>query len=306
MAGKSAFAIRAEYLLLRAVAAAANAIPYSAAMLLARGAARLCLALGVNRRRTYGRIRAVFPEKTAREVKRIALDSLHSLFATAVEMARAPRCDRARIVRHVADVERYAAMLRKVVDEGRGVVIMVPHSGNWYMAARAMASCGIPLFAVGAQQRNPLVYGWMKRSYGERLEVLERGTAGTLREIVARLRSGKAFAILPDIRSPSPDVEVPFLGGVANVSHGGAMLAVAAGCPIVVAAMGRRGGRHEFHYLATLRPDPAAADRTAEARRLTGEVFKLLDKHVRSAPGDWFWYNKRWILQEVKRKKRKA
>jgi KDO2-lipid IV(A) lauroyltransferase len=94
-------------------------------------------------------------------------------------------------------------------------------------------------------------------------------------------------------------VEVGFLGATANVSHAGAMFAVRCGAPIVVASMRREGGRHIFDHLATLRPDPSAADKKEEARRLTREAMAILDRSVQAHPGDWFWYNKRWILQPV-------
>jgi lauroyl/myristoyl acyltransferase len=54
-----------------------------------------------------------------------------------------------------------------------------------------------------------------------------------------------------------------------------------------------------FDHLATLRPDPAASDKKEEARRLTREAMAIIDRSVQAHPGDWFWYNKRWILQPV-------
>ena len=141
----------------------------------------------------------------------------------------------------------------------------------------------------------------MKRQYGD-IEVVDRGSARALVEIKAKLESGRAFAILPDLRVREPDVEVDFLGGKANVSHAGAMFAVKCGSPIVVAVMRRERGLHVFDHVATLRPDMTAEDKKAEAARLTREVMRLLDERIRLHPEDWFWYNKRWILEPVKAK----
>ena len=126
-------------------------------------------------------------------------------------------------------------------------------------------------------------------------------TAAT-RSFTAAPEKPRAFAILPDLRVPQPDVEVDFLGGKANVSHAGAMFAVKCGCPIVVAVMRREHGKHVFDHLATLRPDPSAVDKKAEAERLMREAMRLLDEKIRLHPEHWFWYNKRWILQPVKEK----
>ena len=299
MAKKSSIAVNIEYGALRAVCALVNVVPYRLAMLIADGAASFAVrVLRFKRARTMDRIRTSFPEKSSAECRRIAVRSLANILKTAVEMIRAPRLTRVWMDRHIVEGRLYKDRLQEYVDEGKGVVIMVPHSGNWYMAAWAMAAYGLPLFAIAARQRNPKIDAWMKRQYGA-IEVLERGSARTLVEIKKKLEAGRAFAILPDLRVPQRDVEVDFLGGKANVSHAGAMFAVRSGCPIVVAMMRRERGRHVFDHIGTLRPDPSASDRKAEAARLTREAMAMIDGRLREHPEDWYWYNKRWILQPV-------
>ena len=296
---KSAAAANFEYAALRAFCALVNAIPYPIAMALARSLAWSAFhVFRFKRARTLGRIRGVFPAMSEEEAKRVAVKSLANILMTGVEMIRAPRLTRRWMDKYVKDGMLYKDKLQSYVDEGKGVVIMVPHSGNWYMAAWSMAKYGLPLFAIAAKQRNRRIDAWMKRQYGD-IEVLDRGEKSTLVKIKEKLESGRAFAILPDLRVPVKDVEVGFLGATANVSHAGAMFAVRCGAPIVVASMRREGGRHIFDHLATLRPDPSAADKKEEARRLTREAMAILDRSVQAHPGDWFWYNKRWILQPV-------
>lgn len=301
---KSRFACWCEYAALRSACAIVNAVPYRVACALARGLARLAVACGFHRRRTIERIKSVFPEKDASECRRIAVASLANVMQSAVEMIRAPRLDKAWIDSHVKDVKVYADRLRGIVGEGRGAVIFVPHCGNWYMAAWAMARYGLPLFAIAARQRNPYVEAWMQRHYGSDIEVLTRGSATVLQDIRARIAAGRAFAILPDLRVPYPDTAVHFLNGTANVSHGGAMFAVTTGAPVVVAIMRRENGMHTFDHIATLRPNPDAPDRREEAKRIMREAMALIDEGVRKTPDQWFWYNSRWILQPPKKSKK--
>ena len=296
---KSRAAVNLEYGALRAFCALVNALPYPVAMAMARGLALVLFdVFRFKRARTLERIAAAFPEKSGREVRAIARRSLANVLQSGVEMIRAPRLTRKWMDRHVIDGKMYKNRLQELVDEGHGVVIMVPHSGNWYMAAWSMAKYGLPLFALAARQRNPKIDAWMKRQYGD-IEVLDRSERSTLAAIREKLRAGRAFAILPDLRVKAPDVEVDFLNGKANVSHAGAMFAVRTGAPIVVAAMRRENGKHAFNHIATLRADESAASPRAEAERLTREVMKLIDAEVRARPGEWYWYNKRWILQPV-------
>ena len=298
---KGKIAVNAEYGAIRLACAVVNAVPYSAAMAVARLLGwTIFRVIGFKRRRTLERIKSVFPGMTDREATAVAVRSLQNILQTGVEMMRAPRLGRAWMDRHVVDGALYKDRLQELVDEGNGVVIMVPHSGNWYMAAWSMAKYGLPLFALAARQRNPKLNAWMERQYGD-IEVLDRDCRDTLVKIRDKLKEGRAFAILPDLRVRHPDVEVDFFGGKANVSHTGAMFAVRCGCPIVVAQMLREGGRHVFNHIATLRPDPAATDKRAEAERLTRETMSLLDREVRKRPGDWYWFNKRWILEPPER-----
>ena len=294
---KSAFTINLEYGALRTLCAAVNAVPYPLAMAAARGIGwTLVRVFRFKRRRTLARIRGVFPEKSASEVEAIAVRSLQNVLQTAVEMMRAPTLDRAWMDRHVRDGRLYKDKLQSYVDEGRGVVVMVPHCGNWYMAAWSMAKYGLPLLSIAARQRNPKINAWMERQYGD-IEVLDRDNRDTLARIREKLEAGRVFAILPDLRVRKKDVSAAFFGGTANVSRAGAAFAVRCGCPIVVAMMRREGGRHVFDHLDTLRPDPAAADKREEAARLTREALAILDANIRRHPGEWYWYNKRWILE---------
>ena len=296
---KGRLAVNLEYGALRFFCALVNAVPYALAMAAARGIGWTAFTVfRFKRKRTLARIRGVFPGKSEKEAKAIAVRSLQNILQTGVEMMRAPRLDRKWMDRYVLDGQLYKDRLQAYVDEGKGVVIMVPHSGNWYMAAWSMAKYGLPLFAIAARQRNPKLNAWMNRQYGD-IEVLDRDCRGTLTQIREKLLEGRAFAILPDLRVRDRDVEADFLGGKANVSRSGAAFAVKCGCPIVVAAMSRRDGRHVFNHIATLRPDPAATDKKEEARRLTREALKLLSDEIVKSPGDWFWYNKRWILEPV-------
>ena len=287
---KSRLAVNCEYGALRLFCGIVNLVPYRVASLLARALARCAFAAGFQRRRTLGRIKSVFRGITDGEAKRIAVASLANVLETAVEMIRAPKLTRKWMDTHVVDGQRYENVLQEIVDRGHGAVIMVPHSGNWYMAAWAMAKYGLPLFAIAARQRNPKINAWMNRQYGD-IEVLDRDCRDTLGKIKDRLRAGRAFAILPDLRVRRRDVEVDFLGGKANVSRAGAMFAVHTGAPIVVAAMTREHGRHVIHHLATIEP----GDRSSA--ELTREAMKILSDFVMEHPDNWYWYNKRWILE---------
>ena len=288
---------RLEYAGLVGATALLNLLPYRAALAVAWAVAGVLFHVGRFRRReTFRRIREVFGEGLpAREVRRVAWVSLRNTAFNAVEMMRAPRIDRAWIDRHMPGFKEKAPVVASLVAEYGGMVFTVPHMGNWDLAGWACSRYGISMFSVAGKQKNPYVNAWMNRQRENGITMLERG-GGTMKQIIRRLRTGSAFAILPDVRMPTPDLPVPFLGGVANLGRGMAMFAISAGVPILPAVFMRRGwGRHEFVHFDPLYPDPSL-DREEDARRLTEAVIGIIDRAVRADPGQWFWYNKRWVL----------
>jgi KDO2-lipid IV(A) lauroyltransferase len=151
------------------------------------------------------------------------------------------------------------------------------------------------MFSIAGKQKNPLVNDWINRQRESGMTILERG-GGTLKQIIRLLRSGNVLAILPDVRMPTPDLKLPFLGGTANLGRGMALFAITAKVPIIPAVFRREGWtRHAFDRLPAIHPDPSL-DKDVDARRITAAVTALVDAAIRQSPEQWFWYNKRWVL----------
>jgi KDO2-lipid IV(A) lauroyltransferase len=161
---------------------------------------------------------------------------------------------------------------------------------------------GLPIFSVAADQRNPLANDYintLRSSPG--IENVARGS-GSLKSTVRRLRQGGMLAILPDVRLRTPGLSVPFLGGHANVATGAASLARHADVPIFPVLLTREGwARHTIALEAPILPD-AALGKDDDAGRITAAVFAVIDRAIRDNPDQWFWYNKRWILDPVESK----
>ena len=290
-----------EYAALRGLAAVLNVLPYRAALAVAWALAGFAFhAIRFRRRETFRRIREVFGEAyPLRDVKRIAWLSMRNMAFNVVEMMRAPAIDAAWIDRHIPNFKGEIPVVQKLIEQHGGAVITVPHMGNWDLAGWACNRHGIRMFSIAAKQKNPLVNDWINRQRESGMTILERG-GGTLKQIIKLLRSGTVLAILPDVRMPTPDLKLPFLGGTANFGRGMAMFAIAANVPIILAVFRREGWtRHGFDHFPALLPDPSLP-KDEDARRITAAVIAQVDAAVRKAPEQWFWYNKRWVLTPLR------
>ncbi len=270
-----------------------------------RGLGRLVAVAGhaVCRRRIREgrrRVREVFGDRYTRlEEARLIRHAWRNLALCGVDMLRAARFTNDWLEEHT-NIEEVRRRLAPTSGQGRGAVIACAHMGSWEVAAVAGRRFGLPIFAIAAPQKNPYFNQWMiglRERAG--VDTLLRGDPNLIRKVVRRLKAGQYLAILPDIRVPSAGVPVPFLGRSANIGPGMALFARMAGVPIIPCLTYRLdNGDHRFVIEPAIEPDLASA-RDADIERMTLEVMQRIERAIRERPDQWFWFNKRWILDPV-------
>jgi len=188
--------------------------------------------------------------------------------------------------------------MRGALEEGRGVMLVTAHCGNWELLNARLPVAGVPLISVVRELDNSRVDRLVTTSrtrFGT--EIFPRGpTAG--RNIARALAKNKVCGLLidQDIRDV-PGVFVPFFGRPAWTPSGAAMLAIRRGCPVVPAFIHRRpDGTH----LAEIHPPLAMPDGgTLEDRiqELTAAATTAIELQIRAYPEQWVWMHRRWRRQ---------
>ncbi|MDP6524132.1 MAG: hypothetical protein QGH15_07905 [Kiritimatiellia bacterium] len=289
-----------EYFAVRAMGGFVNLLPYRLAAFIGWVLARasFCV-IGKRKAKARKRVKEVFgadiPES---EVSRIVWKSWLNVVLTATELMRISRVTLS-MAKKVSQCGDAMDRLTTHRDTGVGAILALPHMGSWEMAAATARTHGVPLFTIAAPQKNTLVDQYIndtRRKAGT--PVIMRGD-GTIRQVIRMLRKGNVLAILPDLRRRVAAVKVRFLGAEANVANGMAFFAKMGKVPIFPCYITRKGlTRHALHVLDPVYPEPEL-QRDADIQRMTSEVFSIFDKAIRENPDQWFWYNKRWVLDPV-------
>jgi lauroyl/myristoyl acyltransferase len=291
---------RAEYALLRSMEGLVNLLPYRGALGIGWCLARLVFEVGHFRVDTVlDRMRSALGESyTDKQRKHMAWISWRNTVFNAVDMLRVRKATPAWVQTHF-DCEEYMAAVKAQCDTGRGAVMACPHMGNWELTAIACFRHGIPIFNIAARQRNPLVSAHLDRlRAAPGIETLTRGSA-SMRTVVSKLKHGQALAILPDSRMRTPGLPVPFLNGTANLGKGMAVFARLADVPIFPGVARREGwAHHTIEAFPPIYPDKEL-DKEDDIRRMTRLVMEWFDTAVKKTPEQWFWLNKRWVLDPV-------
>ncbi len=298
MSQKIAFHHRVEYATLRTLQGIVTLFPIpwvgSAFSGILRVVFRLCWPL---KRETISRIREVFGEETpVAECRRIARTSVWNLLMNFVELFHARKMDLAYLADHLEGTAEGKAKLQRLIDKHGGVVIALPHMGNWDLAGVACSAFGFPLMAVGRPQNNPLFEAWLRRCRLN-FQTVDRRKPSSFVRVAHHLKSGGVFAILPDVRHNKPGVSVTVFGKPeVQLGKGLAKFSRMANVPIVPFVMERvDASHHKLHLGEPIFPD-LDASAEADAQRLTQQVWDLFEKQIRAKPEQWFWHNRRWIL----------
>ena len=176
---------------------------------------------------------------------------------------------------------------------GRGVVIAASHTGNWDLAACAIAS-ELSLLVVTKRLKIRWIDAFWQKTRADRgVRLCEARGAMTLAK--TQLAAGGAVAMMIDQvpAKKAHGVRVPFLGDDAYVDRAPATLAARTHAPLVVSAARRReDGTQSLEVLdVILPPEKASAEWIAEATR---RATAALEAFVRAHPSEWLWMHRRW------------
>lgn len=184
--------------------------------------------------------------------------------------------------------------LAQAFGQGRGVVLLTGHFGNWEWLGAALARVGFPTTTIVKPQPNP-VYTRLLNEYRELvgLTVFNRGTSEILQAARA-LKQGKILGFLADEDGGTDGIFVDFFGKMASCPAGPATFARKFGSVIVPASISRRAGGG--HTVVIEPPLVYSHHQNAkqEIYENTVTVTKWIESTIRKQPDEWLWFRKRW------------
>jgi KDO2-lipid IV(A) lauroyltransferase len=251
--------------------------------------------LGIRRDVVVRQVRAAFPDLSDVEVQRIARASYEHLGRTTIETALLPAYSREQVVGMFEGVEGWDAMERARA-QGRGVLIVSGHLGNWELAGAFVAASGVPLEAVARGMENPLFDQYITRTRNS-IGMTVIHDADAVRRVPRATREGRAVAMLVDQGAAGlASSWVPFFGRFAKTPRGPAVFALRLGAPVVFAtALRQPSGKYVMYYEEV--PVHPTGDREADVDRIVADYTSTLERWIRRAPEQYFWHHRRWKHQ---------
>jgi KDO2-lipid IV(A) lauroyltransferase len=206
---------------------------------------------------------------------------------------------RARLPRYVGFAPGAERVFRDAMARGRGLLYVAGHVGNWELMAQRVPMLGPwPAATIAKATPDARLNALIERTRAEGgVATLWREDPATARAMIRCFRQNAILGILIDQDTKVQGVFVPFFGRPAHTPRAAADLALRFRAPLVVGTSGRRGPRPgDGHEIGAVEVpyDPAAADREAEAIRLTAACTAVLEDAIRRNPPEWVWMHERW------------
>ncbi|HYK31076.1 MAG TPA: phosphatidylinositol mannoside acyltransferase [Streptosporangiaceae bacterium] len=233
-------------------------------------------------------LRVLGEDATGAELRALSLEAMRSYARYWLEIFRLPIMSKDLLVKETHEVGHVEDLLANLA-AGRGVVIPLPHMGNWDAAAVWVIGRGAGSFTTVMERLEPeSVYERFlafRQSLG--MEVLPAsGGASPFGVLAQRLRHGKLVALPSDRDVTGGGVEVEFFGESALMMGGSAALAVQTGAALMPATVWFEDGRWGVEIHKEI-PVPAEGDRWHKAAVMTQEVARAFERGIREHPADW-------------------
>jgi KDO2-lipid IV(A) lauroyltransferase len=189
---------------------------------------------------------------------------------------------------------RNATVVREMMEEGRGLIMIFAHVGNWELFSIIYERLGIRGIAVESpndgKKVRELLLSIRKSS---NIKMVPRGDKSSARSILTCFRNNEVFLFAMDQDTKVRSIFVDFFGRKASTAVGAATFAQKFDAP-VVAAFGARAedGSHVYTFELLSRSPYTGGEE--EAVRLTESYNRAIEAHIRKYPDQWVWFHRRW------------
>lgn len=237
----------------------------------------------------------VVPDATPQRLAELSRAGMRSYMRYWMESFRLPAWTPERI-RASVDV-RDAHLLTEGLDAGKGVILALPHLGNWDLAgAWVTTALKVPFTTVAERLEPATLYDrFVAYREGLGMEVLPHNGGSAFGALARRLRAGGLVCLVADRDLSATGVEVSFFGAAARMPAGPALLAQQTGAlllPVTLWYDGTPVMGARVHPAVEEPEEGARAEKTAAMTQALADAFA---DGIAEHPEDWHMLQRLWL-----------
>jgi KDO2-lipid IV(A) lauroyltransferase len=245
---------------------------------------------GKNVSRLRSNLKRVKPDITSLDLDLLVFTAMRSYMRYWCDTFRFPDWSPERVRGTVTVTNEH--LLLDAISAKTGVIVSLPHAGNWDHAGAYFCAKGIPLATV-AERLKPeklfLKFLQYRQAMGMEVLPLDGRVLGTLAQ---RLRQGALVALVADRDLSRTGIDVEFFGGPSRMPAGPALLALKTNAPLITAFVSYTdSGIHIDFKLIILPSAGSEAQKVSEIVQMTAKHF---EEGISEHPEDWHMLQRIW------------
>jgi len=246
---------------------------------------------GARMKRLRSNLQRVCPDKDPAAMDQLMSAAVSSYMRYWCDTFRSPDWSKEKIFATVSVTRE--ELLTEPMRDGRGVVVALPHAGNWDHAGGYFCAMGFPLVAVVEKLKPEALFNkFLEYRQNMGMEILSTESR-SMATLMQRAREGALIALVSDRDLSRSGVDVNFFGYRARMPAGAALLAIRTGIPLITAQVSyTASGIHiEFNSVAI----PADGSDTERVSQVVQKCADLFEAGIAKAPQDWHMLQRIWI-----------
>lgn len=189
-------------------------------------------------------------------------------------------------------------LLMDAIAAKTGVIVTLPHAGNWDHAGAYFCDKGVKLVTVAERlkpERLFLKFLEYRQAMGMEVLPIDGDVLSTLQE---RLKQGSLVALVADRDLSRSGIDVDFFGGVARMPAGPAILALRTSAPLITAFVSyTTDGIHiDFNEIDL----PNVGDEKQRVSAVVQMMAKEFERGIAQHPADWHMLQRVWVDGDFK------
>ena len=230
------------------------------------------------------------PGINALQLDILLLDSMRSYMRYWCDTFRFPDWSKERITDSVTVENEH--LLMNAIAAKTGVIVSLPHAGNWDHAGAYFCAKGVQLVTVAEHLKPEKLFQKFlsyRQAMGMEVLPLDGRVMATLTQ---RLRQGALVALVADRDLSQSGIEVKFFGGPARMPAGPALLALKTDAPLITAFVSYtdQGIHIDFRQIVI----PVGEDHNKLVSEITQMCAQNFETGILRNPADWHMLQRIW------------
>jgi KDO2-lipid IV(A) lauroyltransferase len=246
---------------------------------------------GKSVKRLRSNLNRVQPELDANQLDALVFDGLKSYMRYWRETFRSPDWSKERILSTVTVTNEH--LLLEPINKKTGVMVCLPHAGNWDHAGSYFCAKGAELVTVAEVLKPRALFEKFlayRQAIGMEVLPLDSRAFPTL---LQRARDGKLIALVADRDLSASGIDVNFFDGPARMPAGPAIVAIRTGIPLISAFVSytEKGIHIDLKQIEI----PETSDEEQRIKATVQLCANSFAAGITKHPQDWHMLQRIWI-----------